>query len=128
MGRPINRLRIAPDRLKDLKRWLTLCDLTDRQRMRGEIILLSIRGVSQNEISEKLGVSRPTICKWMKRFKSAGVGGFYDEGGRWRKPISPEKAKAICRYKPRFKTYRATAQKLGVAPSTVHRVVHAEKA
>src|ERR671917_213213 len=64
---------------------------------RAQILLLAADGVSNSEISEVLGVSRPTVLAWRGQFEKDGLSGFGEVAkGRGRKPsISDEKVAEI---------------------------------
>src|SRR4051794_7109620 len=46
---------------------------------RARIVLLSADGVSQTQIAELVGVSRPTVRSWRRRYERSGVAGLTDE-------------------------------------------------
>ena len=46
---------------------------------RANIVLLAGEGTSNTEIAELVGVSRPTVILWRKRFRDQGIAGLYDE-------------------------------------------------
>jgi transposase len=70
--------RVAAADRRVLDRWLrsrkTKCSLAERAR----IVLLSADGVSATEIQKRLEVSRPTVFKWRKRYREAGLEGLRD--------------------------------------------------
>lgn len=43
---------------------------------RAQVLLLAGDGVSNSEISEVVGVSRPTVLAWRSDFEKDGLGGF----------------------------------------------------
>jgi len=54
---------------------------------RAQVVLLAADGVSNSEISEVAGVSRPTVLAWRGQFEKDGLVGFGDvAAGRGRKP------------------------------------------
>ena len=58
--------------------------------LRASIILLAGQGVSNNGISVKLSISRPTVLLWRKRFDEDGAKGLTEiKEGRGRKPGIP---------------------------------------
>ena len=97
---------------------------------RVRIVLLAAEGRTNSEISESLGVSRPTVVMWRQRFAEEGLAGLYDEqraGGP--RSIEDERIAALIRKtlrtKPRGKTHwscRAIAAQTGLSKSTVQRV------
>ena len=64
---------------------------------RAQALLLAADGVSNSEISEVVGVSRPTVLAWRGQFEKDGLVGFGEVAkGRGRKPsISEEKVAEI---------------------------------
>src|SRR5918999_5435444 len=64
---------------------------------RAQVLLLAADGVSNSEISEVVGVSRPTVLAWRGQFEKDGLVGFGEVAtGRGRKPsISEEKVAEI---------------------------------
>ena len=64
---------------------------------RARVLLLAGDGVSNSEISEVAGVSRPTVLAWRGQFEKDGLVGFGQVAkGRGRKPsISDEKVAEI---------------------------------
>jgi len=97
---------------------------------RVEIVLLAAGGRTDSEISESLGVSRPTVVMWRRRFAAEGLAGLYDEqraGGP--RSIEDERIasliRKILRTKPKGRTHwscRAIAAQTGLSKSTVQRV------
>lgn len=46
---------------------------------RSRIILLAADGLSNNEIAEKVGISKQSVCLWRQRYLREGFKGLYDE-------------------------------------------------
>ena len=61
---------------------------------RAQVLLLAADGVSNSEISEVLGVSRPTVLAWRGQFDKDGLIGFGEvaTGRRRKQSISDEKS------------------------------------
>ena len=98
---------------------------------RAQVLLLAGDGVSNSEISEVAGVSRPTVLAWRGQFEKDGLIGFGEVAkGRGRKPlISDEKVADIVeltlRSKPEGETHwscRSMAKRAGVSPASVQRI------
>jgi transposase len=98
---------------------------------RARVLLLAADGVSNSEISDIVGVSRPTILAWRAQFAEDGLVEFGQVAkGRGRKPsISAEKVAEIVELtlhsKPEGQTHwscRSMAQHVGVSSATVHRI------
>jgi transposase len=98
---------------------------------RARVLLLAADGVSNSEISEAVGVSRPTVLAWRDQFEEEGLTEFgVVAKGRGPKPlISEEKVAEIVELtlhsKPEGQTHwscRSMAQQVGVSPATVQRI------
>ena len=98
---------------------------------RSRVLLLAGDGVSNSEISEVTGVSRPTVLAWRGQFEKDGLVGFGEVAkGRGRKPsISDEKVAEIVELtlhsKPEGETHwscRSMAKQVGVSPASVQRI------
>ncbi len=102
-----------------------------REVQRARVLLLAADGVSNSEISERAGVSRPTVLAWRSQFAQDGLTGFGQVAkGRGRKPsISDEKVAEIVELtqhsKPADATHwscRSRAKATGVSPAMVQRI------
>jgi transposase len=98
---------------------------------RAQVLLLAGDGVSNSEISEVVGVSRPTVLAWRGQFEKDGMVGFGEvAAGRGRKPsISEEKVAEIVdltlHSKPEGETHwscRSMARRVGVSSASVQRI------
>ena len=98
---------------------------------RAQVLLLAADGVSNSEISEVVGVSRPTVLAWRGQFEKDGLSGFGDVTKGWgRKPsISDEKVAEIVdltlHSKPEGATHwscRLMATRVGVSSASVQRI------
>jgi transposase len=57
---------------------------------RARIVLLCDEGVSDREVSRRLGTHRHTVAVWRKRFEEGGIAALaHDRPGRGRKPCTP---------------------------------------
>jgi transposase len=98
---------------------------------RARVLLLAADGVSNSEISDVVGISRPTILAWRAQFAEDGLVEFGQVAkGRGRKPsISAEKVAEIVALtlhsKPEGQTHwscRSMARHVGVSSATVQRI------
>lgn len=46
---------------------------------RVQIVLLAATGIENQEIAERLGTSKNTLCTWRRRYAASGLDGLYDE-------------------------------------------------
>ncbi len=67
----------AEDRA-ELTRWMRTRSLRAGLVQRARIVLLADEGVGTNEIVSRVGVSKPTVIAWKKRYAEAGIAGLDD--------------------------------------------------
>jgi transposase len=67
----------AEDRA-ELTRWTRMPSLRAGLAQRARIVLLAEEGVGTNEIVSRVGVSKPTVIAWKKRYAVAGIAGLAD--------------------------------------------------
>src|SRR2546423_15602003 len=68
------RAELAEDRA-ELTRWTRTPSLRAGLAQRARIVLLADEGVGTNEIVQRVGVSKPTVIAWKKRYAAEGIGG-----------------------------------------------------
>jgi transposase len=66
-------LPIAPVDLAMLRRWAGATQAPAAVAQRAKILLLAAEGMANTEIAQRLGVSRPTVIAWRKRYASEGL-------------------------------------------------------
>ena len=66
-------LPIAPEDRAVLRRWSSATQAPAALVQRAKILLLAAEGVANTEIAERLGVSRPTVIAWRKRYAREGL-------------------------------------------------------
>ena len=105
--------------------------LSFRVVQRARALLLAVDGVSNVEISEVVGVSRPTVLAWRADFAQQGLADFGEiRKGRGRKPSIPaEKVAQVVDLtlhgKPEGQTHwscRTMAKATGISSATVQRI------
>jgi Homeodomain-like domain len=74
----------AEDRA-ELTRWTRAPSLRAGLAQRARIVLLAGQGVGTNEIAARVGVSKPTVIAWKRRYAAEGVAGL---DLTWVKPLS----------------------------------------
>lgn len=62
-----------------LEQWLRSRTTPQRQVERAQIILGAAEGLSGYALSEQLGISRPTIQRWLDRYETDGIAGLEDQ-------------------------------------------------
>jgi transposase len=67
----------AEDRV-ELTRWTRMSSLQAGLAQRARIVLLADEGVGTNEIVHRVGVSKPTVIGWKKRYAANGIAGLDD--------------------------------------------------
>jgi transposase len=97
--------------------------------LRSRIVLAAAEGLSNGEIAEQLGVSRPTVTKWRNRFGASRLEGLLDEPRPGRpRTVTDEQVETIVittlESKPRDATHwstRSLAAHLDVSQDSVWR-------
>src|SRR5262249_56468380 len=100
-----------------------------REAWRAQIILHRAEGLSQEETARWVGVNRPVVVLWEKRFMQAGLAGLADAKGRGRKPTialatQSEILSRTTQPPPNRKRWsvRTMAKATGVSKATVQRL------
>jgi transposase len=96
----------AEDRA-ELIRWTRTPSLRAGLAQRARIVLLADEGVGTNEIAQRVGVSKPTVIAWKKRYAEEGIAGLADRAKPGRPPRLDEVAVVLATLEP-------PAAKLGV--------------
>jgi transposase len=91
----------------ELGRWLRAPSLRAGLVQRARIVLLAADGVGTKEIVERVGVSKPTVIAWKKRYLAEGIAGLADRPKPGRPPRVDEVAVVLATLEP-------PAQALGV--------------
>jgi len=86
------RIELRPEEAGELQRRLRAGTVSVRDRRRSEIILLSAAGLTQQQIAERMGISRLQVNRWVGRFARDRLAGLSDAPGRGRKPWLAEGA------------------------------------
>jgi transposase len=98
---------------------------------RARILLLAAEGLSNTEIADKVGVSRPTVLVWRQRYVELGLDGLLDRSrpGRTPQAAAPDVLRATL-VQPRRRlgithwSSRQLGDELGVGRGTVVRAWH----
>ena len=129
MGRPVQKLEAAEEHLTELRKVIKRPTATQREIRRARIIVERAAGSSQQEVASRLGIQRPVVAQWEKRFREHGLAGLTDAKGRGRKPtIADQKRKQVIDEatrppypRSRWST-RTMARKVGISASSVQRL------
>jgi transposase len=129
MGRPIRALPVSAVQRNELQALTRRPTTPQRQAWRAQIILHRAEGLSQQQTAQRVGVNRPVVALWERRFLQAGLAGLADAKGRGRKPSIDlaTKGEIISRatrppaHRQRW-SVRTMAQELGVSKDTVQRL------
>ena len=99
--------------------------------MRAKMVLLAADGLANISIAKELGVSRPTVILWLKRFRLMGIEGILEDKKRSprKRVLTAEKIKevveATLNTQPRCATHwstRSMAEAKGLSRMTVWRI------
>lgn len=129
MARTVRPLIVSVEQERELRRLLNRATATQREVRRARIILERASGLSQEETAVVVGVNRPVVALWERRFRASGMAGLTDARGRGRKPsIAADKRERViveATRPPAQKTrwsVRTMARETGVSPATVQRL------
>jgi DNA-binding transcriptional ArsR family regulator len=75
-------IRLTPAERRTLLTWQRATSIPAGLVRRARILLLLADGVSITEIAVTVGLSRPHIYKWIRRFVQEGLAGLEDKPGR----------------------------------------------
>lgn len=129
MPRSVRPLVVSVEQQAELRRVLNRSTSTQREVRRARIILERASGLSQEQTAERVGVNRPVVTLWEKRFRMNGLAGLTDAQGRGRKSsIAAEKRERVIVgatrppvHKRRW-SVRTMAREADVSPATVQRL------
>jgi transposase len=77
-ARPAAALALRDGDRERLTAWTRASSLRAGLAQRARIVLLAADGVSNTQIAQKIGVSRPTVIDWRSRYESSGLAGLDD--------------------------------------------------
>ncbi len=129
-GRPKAELVLTQAETEQLKAWALRRKTAQALALRARIVLACAGGALNNDVAEKLGVTKQTVCKWRGRFVKLRLDGLAD-APRPGAPRTVDDARISAliaktlESKPRDATQwstRSMAEEIGVSQSTVSRV------
>jgi len=113
----------------ELNRMLAAATTPQRMVRRARIVLLRAEGQSQVATAVCVGVNRPVVIHWERRFAALGLAGLEEAPGRGRKPSIPDAKKErlitqATRPPPNRTRWsvRSIARQVGVSPASAQRV------
>ena len=78
---------LTPAERETLLSWTRASSLRAGLAQRARIVLLADEGVGTNQIVHRVGVSKPTVIGWKKRFAAEGIAGLDDRPKPGRPPV-----------------------------------------
>jgi transposase len=132
MGKAIRIVQLAAEDRAALEKLIRTRTAEQRVIERAQIVLGSADGLSNREICEAVGVSHPTVTRWINRYEEAGLEGLLRDRPRPGRPkrISRAKIAEIIRLTqqgppPELGTHwstRTLAPVVGLSRDSVHRI------
>jgi transposase len=131
MSRHAEAIELSDEDRATLEGWVRAHSSSQQVVKRARVILMAAQGASNRMIAEAVGLSRPRVIEWRRRFTQEGPRALTrTRPGRGRKsPISAEKVREIVdattQTKPRAATHwscRTMAEAQGVSHSTIQRI------
>ena len=123
-------VELTDDERARLESWSRRRATAQALALRARIVLAAADGLSNVEIAEQLGVSRPTVTKWRNRFAELRLDGLLDEPRPGRpRTITDEQVEAVViktlESKPKDATHwstRSMAGEMGMTPDAIWRI------
>ena len=123
-------VELTDDERARLESWSRRRATAQALALRARIVLAAADGLSNLEIAEQLGVSRPTVTKWRNRFAELRLDGLLDEPRPGRpRTITDEQVEAVViktlESKPKDATHwstRSMAGEMGMTPDVIWRI------
>lgn len=129
-GRPKTPLTFTDDERAKLTRWACRRKSSQALALRSRIVLACADGHTNTQVAENLGVTRPTVGKWRRRFIDKRLDGLSDEPRPGKPPtVSVEQVEDVIvttlESTPQAATHwsrRKMAEKTGLSASTIGRI------
>ena len=129
MAQSTAKLELSEQQRQELLRVVKASSSSQRDVRRARIVLLRAEGKSQEETAREVGVNRPVVGLWERRFRSHGLAGLKDAKGRGRKTsIAPQTVQRVVTeavQPPLGRTrwsVRSMAQHARISPAQVQRI------
>jgi transposase len=129
-GPALAPLTLTAEEQEELERLVRRRTTAQAQSLRARIILACAQGGSNRAVAAELGVTRPTVGKWRRRFLERGIAGLQDEPRPGHpRTVSDEDVERVVvmtlESQPPGATHwstRSMAKASGLTQSTVHRI------
>jgi transposase len=129
MAKPVSALEVSEQQKRELTGLVRAPTTAQRTVRRARIVLLRAGGLSQEQTAQEVGVNRPVVALWERRFRSRGLAGLTDAKGRGRKSsLAPEAVERVVSEAVRPPpgrtrwSVRSMAEHSGVSPASVQRI------
>lgn len=129
MSRPISILPLDPEVQQELEAIIKRPRASQREVRRARIIIARANGLSQQQTADLVGVNRPVVAKWEKRFRQNSIAGLVEARRSGRKPAIDARTRSEiiteATSPPPGRTQwssRTMAKAKGVSPNTVQRL------
>ena len=131
MWEPAARLKVSKQQRATLDSWIRSPTTSQRTVLRSRIVLAAAQGQANHAIAKELGVSRPTVLLWRRRFTEQGPAGLTRDRprGSGKPRLSKKKVRevveATLHTKPPAATHwsvRSMAKAQGISPAAVQRI------
>ena len=135
MSRRAPRIELTSEERTTLESVVHSPSAAQRDVLRARIVLLAAQGQRNEQIQQRLEVSKPVVIKWRRRFAAARLAGLVDQPGRGRKrkydaAIRHRIAATACSTPPESVgthwSVRSLARHLSVGVAVVQSVLSAE--
>lgn len=136
MARRARPIQLTPEERGTLEGIVRSRTVAHRTAQRARLVLLAAGGGNDQVIADQMGLSRSTVYRWRTRFTVERLAGLEERPGRGRPPRYTETDHArvistVCTEAPpdgaTHWTVRSLAQRTGVTPTVVHRILRAER-